>query len=109
MIVIAAVGLMAILAPLIAPYNPLTQNISHRLQPPSYTHLLGTDQFGRDILSRLIWGSQVSLFVSVSVVLLALLIGMAAGAVSGYYGGYRDTVIIHHTEIFLSLPGVLLA
>ncbi len=109
MIVIAVVVLMAILAPVIAPYNPLTQNISHRLQPPSSTHLLGTDQFGRDILSRLVWGSQVSLFVSVSVVLLALLIGMSAGAVSGYYGGWVDTVIMRITEIFLAFPGVLLA
>jgi peptide/nickel transport system permease protein len=109
MIVIAVVVLMAILAPVIAPYNPLAQNISHRLQPPSSTHLLGTDQFGRDILSRLIWGSQVSLFVSVSVVFLALLIGMAAGAVSGYYGGWVDTVIMRITEIFLAFPGVLLA
>jgi len=99
----------AIFAPLIAPQDPLRPNLRNRLQPPSLEHLLGTDRFGRDMLSRIIYGSRISLKISGAGVTLALLLGLLLGAMAGYYGGITDNVIMRLMDIQLSFPMILLA
>lgn len=101
--------IVAILAPIIAPYDPNAQNIPNRLAQPSSSHLLGTDEFGRDIMSRIIWGTRISLIVGFSVVAISISIGIIVGAVSGYYGGRVDTFLMRITDVFLSFPGLILA
>jgi len=95
----------AIFAPLLAPHNPAALNLSDRLLPPSSAHWFGTDELGRDVLSRTIYGARISLTVAVTVVALSLAIGLLLGALAGFYGGATDTLI----NAFLSLPGILLA
>lgn len=101
--------LVALLAPLLSPYDPNIQDTSRRLETPSHTHPLGLDDLGRDVLSRILWGARVSLRVGFSVVLLASLIGITLGAISGYFGGWIDTIIMRITDILLAFPGILLA
>lgn len=101
--------LVAILAPLLSPYDPNIQDTSRRLEAPSHEHPLGLDNLGRDVLSRIIWGARVSLRVGFSVVILASLVGIALGAISGYFGGWTDTIIMRITDILLAFPGILLA
>src|SRR5579884_2094187 len=86
-IVMLLMILMAVTAPLIAPYDPLGQHIVDRLQPPSIHHFFGTDQTGRDIFSRILYGSRISLTVGIVAVSIALAIGVTVGLVAGYYGG----------------------
>jgi peptide/nickel transport system permease protein len=101
---------LALGAPWLAPYNPASQNLSVRLSPPSAGHWMGTDELGRDILSRILYGARVSMLVSVSVVLGAGLLGLAVGALAGYWGGWRDRVVnIVLINAFLLFPGILLA
>jgi peptide/nickel transport system permease protein len=101
---------LALGAPWLAPYNPASQNLSVRLSPPSAGHWMGTDELGRDILSRILYGARVSMLVSVSVVLGAGLVGLAVGALAGYWGGWIDRVVnIVLINAFLSFPGILLA
>lgn len=112
-IVVAAIA-MALLAPLLAPYNPFSQSLAMRLQPPCSTvngnfYLLGTDQLGRDLLSRTIYGAQISLLVSGGAVLLSGLVGVLLGLVSGYYGGKVDLVLMKLADIQLAFPFILLA
>jgi ABC-type dipeptide/oligopeptide/nickel transport system permease subunit len=107
--VIVGFALIAIFAPYISPYNPNTQNILQRLQGPSYAHPLGLDELGRDVLSRLIWGSQISLLVGVIVVVLSIGIGLPVGAISGYFGGVVEEVLMRLTDIVMSFPGIVLA
>jgi peptide/nickel transport system permease protein len=101
---------LALGAPLLAPADPTAQNLAVRLAGPSTTHWMGTDQLGRDVLSRIIYGARVSMFVSISVVLGAGILGLAIGSLAGYFGGWFDrivnTVLIN---AFLSFPGILLA
>jgi peptide/nickel transport system permease protein len=104
-----ALLLVAVAAPLLSPYDPFVQDTLHRLQPPSKQHLLGLDDLGRDVLSRIIYGSRVSLRVGFSVVILASLLGVTLGAVAGYFGGLIDTLIMRLTDILLAFPGILLA
>jgi peptide/nickel transport system permease protein len=102
--------LLAIFAPVLAPANPAAIDLSHRLAPPSHAHWFGTDELGRDILSRSIYGARISLVVAVSVVALSLLLGLIFGGLAGYYGGVMDTALnIFVMNAFLSLPGILLA
>lgn len=101
---------LAIGAPWIAPADPTSQHLAIRLAGPSAAHWMGTDQLGRDILSRIIYGARISMLVAVSVVFGAGVIGLAIGAVAGYFGGWLDrfvTVIL--INAFLSFPGILLA
>lgn len=98
----------AILAPWIAPYDPLEQDIIARLEPPSETYWLGTDPYGRDILSRILWGGRVSLFVSTSAVLMAMLVGSTIGIVSGYVGGRFDRVVMAGMDVLLSFPSLIM-
>src|SRR5260221_11183408 len=104
-----ALLLVALTAPLIAPYDPDVQDTSRRLEPPSKEHLFGLDELGRDELSRVVWGARVSLRVGFSVVILASLVGVSLGAISGYSGRWFYTIIIRITDIFPALPGRLLA
>jgi peptide/nickel transport system permease protein len=104
---------VAIGASVIAPHNPYTQNLDQRLLPPvwadgTFTHVLGTDQLGRDLLSRLMFGAQVSLAVGVASVLIAGIIGVLAGIVAGFYGGLVDEVLMRLADLRLALPFILL-
>src|ERR1700734_2915233 len=102
--------IVALAAPLIAPADPTAQNLPARLAAPGVAHWMGTDELGRDILSRIIYGTRVSMIVSVSVVLGAGIVGLAIGALAGYYGGWLDRVVnIVLINAFLSFPGILLA
>ena len=104
-----ALIVVALAAPLLAPFDPNTQGTFRRLEPPSKQHLLGLDDLGRDVLSRILWGARVSLRVGFSVVILASVIGITLGAMAGYFGGGVDTVVMRITDILLAFPGILLA
>ena len=102
--------ILAIGAPWLAPYNPAAQNLPARLVPPSAAHWMGTDELGRDVLSRVIYGARVSMSVSVSVVFGAGIIGLILGSLAGYFGGWFDRFVnIILINAFLSFPGILLA
>jgi peptide/nickel transport system permease protein len=94
---------------LIAPYDPYEIKLLDKLQPPSAHHWMGTDDKGRDILSRILYGSQLSLAVGFVSVFIGALFGIILGIVSGYYGGFIDTVIMRIIDILLAFPGLLLA
>ncbi|MEO3433822.1 nickel transporter permease [Inquilinus sp. CAU 1745] len=100
---------VAALAPLLAPYSPYAQDLTQRLMPPGPDHWLGTDEFGRDILSRIIHGSRITLYVIVLVTVTAAPIGLIMGTVSGYLGGWVDAVLMRITDIFLAFPKLILA
>lgn len=103
-------GVMALLAPVLAPYNPAALDLTHRLAAPSGAHWLGTDELGRDILSRVIFGARLSLTVAISVVGLSFLVGLIFGGLAGYYGRWLDvTINTFLMNAFLALPGILLA
>lgn len=101
--------LMAATAPLVAPYAPLASDWNAVLQPPSAAHLLGTDELGRDVLSRLLWGAQSPIVAAFGSVALALAIGVPLGLVAGYAGGVTDAVISRLTDTLLAVPGIMLA
>jgi peptide/nickel transport system permease protein len=97
-------------APWLAPRDPAAIDLVHRLEGPSANHLAGTDELGRDTLSRLMWGARLSLTISVSVVLISLALGLAVGGLAGYLGGWVDTVLnTFAMNTFQALPGILLA
>ena len=95
---------VSLLAPVIAPYDPGAIDLKNVLAPPSSDHWFGTDQLGRDVLSRMIWGARISLKVGFVATGLAILIGMILGAVAGYYGGWIDAVIMRFVDIMLCFP-----
>lgn len=101
--------LAALMAPILAPYDPAEQQLERRLEPPSTTHLLGLDELGRDILSRLLFGARVSVGVGLTVVLLAGALGSLIGSISGYLGGRTDALLMRVTDVFMAFPGILLA
>lgn len=106
------VGVMvctAVFAPWLAPFDPNEQVLEHRLEAPSREHLLGMDELGRDVLSRLILGARISIGVGFSVVLLAGIFGTAMGAIAGYFKGRADAWIMRVSDVFLAFPGILLA
>ncbi|MBO8174158.1 MAG: ABC transporter permease [Thermococcus sp.] len=110
--IIIALVLIAILAPILAPYPEQAlgePNLKERLQPPSWKHPFGTDHLGRDVLSRVIYGTRTSLVIGFSVVALALLIGVPLGLIAGYFGGKMDLAVMRITDIFLAFPPLLLA
>lgn len=101
---------MAILAPWLASSDPASIHLASRLQPPSLNHWFGTDELGRDIFSRVVYGARISIMVATSVVSTTLLLGLLLGGVAGYYGGWVDTVVnVLLMNTFLALPGLLLA
>jgi len=113
--VLGLFALAALLAPLIAPTNPMAGTLEDRLMPPAWVeggslrHLLGADDLGRDILSRLIYGAQVSLAVSALAILGAGIVGSAVGMIAGYYGGWTDRVMMRVVDLALSFPIIMLA
>ncbi len=101
--------LISIFAPFIAPYEPLEQDIVNRLQGPSVDHWFGTDQLGRDIFSRVLYGGRLSLPAGIMVVIFAGFVGTILGAISGFIGGWFDEMTMRLTEIFLAFPTIILA
>lgn len=99
----------ALFAPWIAPYDPTAQDITRRREPPSREHPFGLDEVGRDLLSRVIYGARVSLYVGVASVSLAIIAGTLIGAISGYAGGWVDNVVMRIMDIMLAFPSLLLA
>ena len=100
--------LVAIFAPLIAPYDPSEMVMTNRLLPPSAEHLCGTDEFGRDVFSRIVFGARISLTISVSVLALAGLVGTALGLLGGYFG-WADTIIMRFMDGLMAFPAVILS
>lgn len=105
-IMLGIIILAVVLAPL-SPYDPIATDIPNRLQPPSLEHPFGTDQLGRDLLTRCLYGGRVSLAVGFLVVVITLVIGVPLGAIGGYFGGWMDNVIMRFTDAALSLPSLL--
>src|SRR6478672_1639720 len=99
----------AIFSAWLSPFDPFAQNIRLRLKPPSATYLLGTDGYGRDILSRTIWGARMSLSVGVVAVAIGASLGVLVGLVSGFFGGQLDNLLMRLIDLLLVLPTVLLA
>ena len=100
----------ALFAPRLAPHDPAQLNLAARLLPPSQAHWFGTDELGRDVFSRTLYGARISLLVAVAVVGISLTLGSALGMLAGFYGGITDTLVnIYLTNAFLALPGILLA
>ncbi len=95
---------VSLFAPFIAPYDPTAINVHDVLSPPSETHLLGTDELGRDVFSRIIWGSRVSLKVGFVAVGIAIIIGIVIGALAGFYGGKIDAILMRFVDIMLAFP-----
>ncbi|MCB0163663.1 MAG: ABC transporter permease, partial [Anaerolineae bacterium] len=108
-LIVAAIVVIALLAPILAPYDPNLPNADQLYQPPSPAHPMGTDEIGRDILSRMIYGARISLTVGLATMLLAGVIGISLGAISGYFGGRLDTVIMRLADTFQAIPGLVLA
>jgi peptide/nickel transport system permease protein len=101
--------LLAILAPLVSPYDPLGQNISESLHAPSPQHLLGTDKLGRDMFSRMLYGARISIVVGLAVVALAGSLGAFVGLIAGYVGKWADEALMRSTDIFFAFPSLILA
>jgi peptide/nickel transport system permease protein len=103
-IIVLALFIIAVFAPLLSPYNPNDIDRTQILEPPSFKHPLGTDDLGRDILSRMIWGARISLSVGFVAVGIATVIGMILGAISGYYGSWTERIVMRFIDIMLSIP-----
>jgi peptide/nickel transport system permease protein len=99
---------VAVLAPAIAPYDPIAQDLNATLQPPSAAHWLGTDNFGRDILSRIIWGTRIDLQMGVFGVVFPFIIGTTIGALSGYFGGVLDMLLMRLVDVIIAFPFLVL-
>ncbi|WP_240033930.1 ABC transporter permease [Planococcus salinus] len=115
LVIVLFVFLVAVLAPVLAPHDPAAINAANMLKPPfwmeggSTAHLLGTDNLGRDILSRIIYGSQISLLVGITSVVVAGIIGVTVGLIAGYYGGFIDNALMRLVDSFLAIPTILFA
>lgn len=107
--IIVIMALLAIFAPYISSYNPTQMNVLDRFQEPSLKHLFGTDEVGRDILTRVIYGTRISLTTGISVVVMAGVIGVFIGSVCGYFGGYVDQVVMRIMDMILAFPTLILA
>ncbi|MEE4166235.1 MAG: nickel transporter permease [Desulfocapsaceae bacterium] len=109
LLIITGLVVVAVFAPQIAPFDPIETNLTNRLQPLSVHHFFGTDEVGRDIFSRIVWGSRLTLYVIGLVAIIAAPVGILIGTVSGYFGGFIDTVLMRITDIFLAFPKLILA
>jgi peptide/nickel transport system permease protein len=107
--VLLTLVVVAIGAPWIAPYSPTAQDVNNMLAPPSAAHLLGTDDLGRDIFSRLIYGAPATVYASVLAVSVAIIIGLPVGLIAGFFGGWTDDLISRVIDTFLSFPAIVLA
>ncbi len=109
LLILAVLIVMAAFAPLIAPFSPVEGDLNARLAPPGGAHILGTDHLGRDIFSRIVYGSRLTLMVVVLVAITAAPVGLVMGTVAGFFGGWIDTVLMRITDIFLAFPRLILA
>jgi peptide/nickel transport system permease protein len=110
LLIVLVLVLMAAFAPIIATHDPITQNLTERLKPPMTDgHWLGTDEFGRDIFSRIVYGARVTLYIVALVAVTAPVFGLLVGTVAGYAGGWVDQVLMRITDIFLAFPRLILA
>jgi peptide/nickel transport system permease protein len=109
LVIVALLMLVAFIAPLLAPGSPFEQDLTHRLQPPSAENWFGTDELGRDIYTRVVHGSRLTLYIVVLVAVIVAPIGLLIGTVSGYLGGWVDNVLMRITDIFLAFPRLVLA
>jgi peptide/nickel transport system permease protein len=107
--IVLVAALAAALGPSLTPFDPSSQSLAQRLEPPSSAHPFGLDELGRDILSRLLSGARISLLVGLVVVSVSSLVGMALGSIAGYFGGTVDDVISRAIDILMAFPGILLA
>ncbi len=107
--VVASAVLLAIFAPFVAPYDPAFQDMASELMPPSAEYWFGTDQYGRDILSRVVFGTRIAIVVGGSAALIGGIVGVLIGLLAGYYGGAADAIIMRSLDIILAFPSVLLA
>jgi len=108
-IIVIVLAILALIGPILVPTREQSFSLSDRLKAPSADHLLGTDDMGRDILSRVILGAGISMRVGITVVVASVLIGVIVGAISGYYGGWLDEVLMRIVDIFLAVPSLVLA
>src|SRR6185437_8166096 len=99
----------ALLAPLLAPHSPVAQHLAQRLQPPGSAAWFGTDELGRDILSRILYGAHITLGIVALVIVLVGPVGLVIGCIAGYAGGWLDRVLMRVTDIFLAFPRLILA
>ncbi|RLE31734.1 D,D-dipeptide ABC transporter permease [Candidatus Acetothermia bacterium] len=109
LIIIILLILLAVLAPFIAPYDPFATDPLQKLQPPSTKHLMGTDGLGRDILSRVLYGTRISLWIAILILVTAGIFGTIVGIVAGYAGGFLDNILMRITDIFMAFPRLILA
>lgn len=107
-VVVVTLFAVSFLAPVISPYNPDTINVNEILMPPSHRHPFGTDELGRDVLTRMIWGSRISLKVGFVAVGIAVIIGIIIGAAAGYYGGWVDDLLMRFVDMMLCFPSFFL-
>ncbi|MBP2132198.1 peptide/nickel transport system permease protein [Methanomicrobium sp. W14] len=108
-VILAFLVFIALFADVLAPYDYTEKNLQDRLQPPSFEHLFGTDQLGRDILTMVMYGARASLFVGFTVTFISMAIGVSIGVFAGYYGGWADEVLMRLTDSFLAFPSMFLA
>jgi peptide/nickel transport system permease protein len=109
MVIVIALLLMALLAPVLAPASPYAQDLTQRLLPPSHQHWFGTDELGRDLYTRVIHGGRVTLSIVVLVAIIVAPLGLLIGIAAGYFGGLVDTVLMRITDVFLAFPRLILA
>jgi ABC-type dipeptide/oligopeptide/nickel transport system permease subunit len=109
LVILMIMVLVAVFAPLLAPHDPYQQKLTHSLQQPSSEHPLGTDLLGRDVLSRIIYGTRISLMVGIVVVFIAGAVGMTIGLLSGYFGGVLDALLMRIMDAMIAIPMIVLA
>ena len=109
LLILVVIAALAILAPWIAPYSPSRLSVVNRLKPPSGIYWFGTDEFGRDVFSRIIWGARVSLLAGVGAAALAMLVGVVLGVLGGYYTGWIESLVMRLTDVLMAFPYILLA
>ena len=109
LVIVTVAIVAALLGPVVWPYDSSAQELARRLQPPSFSHPLGLDELGRDILARLLQGARISLLVGIAVVSVSSVVGMLFGSIAGYFGGLVDDIISRAIDILMAFPGILLA
>lgn len=109
LIIVVTYLMVAIFAPILAPFDPVKQDLPHMLQSPNSRNLLGTDEVGRDILSRIIYGTSISMRIGIMVVGIAALVGVPLGIIAGFFGGKIDMILMRIMDVLMAFPGVLLA
>ncbi|AFO57123.1 MULTISPECIES: nickel transporter permease [Natrinema] len=107
--IVATLSIAAVLGPAVAPFDPASQDLANRLQPPTLAHPMGTDQLGRDVFSRLLYGARLSVGIAVAVTAIRLVLGTAIGLLAGYAGGWIDEFLMRLVDIQLAFPGLVLA